>query len=171
MALLVAVTLTMICQGHDLGGYHTGPHLTFMGELGHEHSVAEQSAIMDDGFDPVDFDALDALDPTGAMDMAGMDMTAAEMHAMHMPGADANSQGLRQLSTLPTQATNSAGANLASVVSSSGAETMSLSMLSFLLLVSLLWRDSRFSALDMAGVIRRKSQTAMTAEPPPPRSL
>jgi hypothetical protein len=34
-ALLVGATLTFICQGHRLGDTHTGPHLSFLGELSH----------------------------------------------------------------------------------------------------------------------------------------
>ena len=36
LALLVGLTLTLVCQGHIHGNVRMGPHLTFLGELDHD---------------------------------------------------------------------------------------------------------------------------------------
>jgi len=61
------------------------------------------------------------------------------------------------------------GANIASAVTNSTSEAGALSMLSFLLLVSMVRRGLTLSPLDVAATARRKSQVAVLAEPPPPR--
>ena len=38
LTILVGLSLTLICQGHDTASWHTGPHLSLLGEnnVGHE---------------------------------------------------------------------------------------------------------------------------------------
>ena len=122
------------------------------------------------GFDLVSFNSLDTLDTSGSMDMAGMDMPHGDMHFMHMLNLAGYSSIIQQLppSSVP-DATCPGGANLASAVTNSTSEATGLSMLSFLLLISVLWRDPTFSLLDIATRTRRKSQVIALAEPPPPR--
>src|SRR5437588_6042028 len=62
LALLVGFTLTLVCQGHDRGNYHTGPHLTFLGGPLHDHSSNEQSVSPNDNWDSAGL---------GQMDMPG----------------------------------------------------------------------------------------------------
>lgn len=169
LALLVAATLTLICQGHDRGAYHQGPHLTFLDIFAHHHAPSAQVVPPDDGFELVSFDSLDALNTSGTMDMAGMDMSQGDMHLMHMANLAAYSHGVGQLPPSAPDATNPGGANLASAVTNSSSEAVGLSMLSFLLLVSMVRRGLTFSLLDVAATARRKSQVAALAEPPPPR--
>ncbi|MEP6775726.1 MAG: hypothetical protein ABJA50_09035 [Chloroflexota bacterium] len=180
LALLVAATLTLICQGHDRGSYHQGPHLAFLDIFGYHHAPAAQATPPGDGFEPVSFDSLYTLDVSGSMDMAsmdmaGMDMSQGDMHSMHMVNLAAYSHAAWQLS--PTtispssvpDATNPGGANIASAVTSSTSEAGGLSMLSFLLLVFVLRRDPIFAPLEPATTTRSKSQVIALAEPPPPR--
>jgi hypothetical protein len=174
LALLVAATLTLICQGHDRGAYHQGPHLTFLDIFVHHHTPAAQVALSDDGFDLGTFDALDALDTSGSMDMAGMDMSQGDMHSMHMVKLAVYSHAVRQpspttISPPAPDATNPGGANIASAVTNSTSEATGISMLSILLLVSMLRRDPIFALLEPAATNRRKSQVIALAEPPPPR--
>jgi hypothetical protein len=168
LALLVAATLTLICQGHDWGAYHQGPHLTFLDIFAHHHTPSAQVVPPDDGFELVSFDSLDALNTSGTMDMAGMDMSQGDMHSMHMANLAAYSHGVGQLPPSVPDATNP-GANLASAVTNSTSEAGALSMLSFLLLMSMFPRGLAFSLFDVAATARRKSQVAVLAEPPPPR--
>jgi len=168
LALLVAATLTLICQGHDRGAYHQGPHLTFLDIFAHHHAPAAQAAPPDDGFELVSFDSLDALDTSGSMNMAGMDMSQGDMHLMHKLHPVAYSPAAWQLPPSVPDATNP-GANIASAVTNSTSEAGALSMLSFLLLVSMVRRGLTLSPLDVAVTARRKSQVAVLAEPPPPR--
>jgi hypothetical protein len=159
LALLVTLTLTLVCQGHDRAGYHSGPHLTLLGGLPHSHPTSPTSHPPPDAdLDPLSFDAL-VSGSTGTIDMAGMDMSQHHMHSMLMPDSPApSSAGVG----------SPAGANIASVVSNS-AEATGVSLLSFMLLISLLQGASGIGVLELAGVLRRKSQITILAEPPPPR--
>ncbi len=170
LALLVAATLTLICQGHDRGAYHQGPHLTFLDIFAYHHTPVAQTAPPDAGFDLVSFDSLGALDASGSMDMAGMDMSHGDKHSMHMVNLAAYSHVVWQFpsSSIP-DAANPGGANIASAVTNSTSEATGLSMLSFLLFVSILWRAPPYALLDMTATTRRKSQVIALAEPPPPR--
>ena len=169
LALLVAATLTLICQGHDRGAYHQGPHLTFLDIFAHHHAPAAQAAPPDDGFELVSFDSLDALDTSGSMDMAGMDMSQGDMRSMHMVNLAAYAYAAWQLPPSSVPDATNPGANIASAVTNSTSEAGALSMLSFLLLVSMVRRGLTLSPLDVAVTARRKSQVAVLAEPPPPR--
>jgi hypothetical protein len=161
LALLVTLTLTLVCQGHDRAGYHSGPHLTLLGGLPYSHSHPTSPISQpppDADLDPLSFDAL-VSGSTGTTDMAGMDMSQHHMHSMLMPGSPAP----------PSAGADSpAGANIASVVSNS-AEATGVSLLSFMLLISLFQGVSGMGVLELAGVLRRKSQISILAEPPPPR--
>ena len=169
LALLVAATLTMICQGHDRGAYHQGPHLTFLDIFMHHDAPAAQITPSEDGFELVSFDSLDSLDTSGSMDMAVMEMSQGDMHLMHMAKLAAYSHGVGQLPLSSVPDAINPGANIASAVTNSTSEAGALSMLSFLLLVAMFRRSLTFSLLDIAATTRRKSQVAALAEPPPPR--
>ena len=99
-----------------------------------------------------------------------MDMSHDAINSMYMLNLTTYSPAVLPLPPSSTpDAANPGGANLASVVTNSTSEATGLSMLSFLLLISMLWRDPTFSLLDMAANTRRKSQATTLTEPPPPR--
>src|SRR5262249_55104009 len=80
LAILVGLTLTLVCQGHSRGSEHTGPHLTFLGELNHSlhaHAADTQSARASAGVDT---------DSSTLADMPGMDMSAVDTAGIDIPG-------------------------------------------------------------------------------------
>lgn len=45
LAILVGLSLTLICQGHEVSAQHTGPHVSLLGEnnVGHTHHAHQTS--------------------------------------------------------------------------------------------------------------------------------
>ena len=80
LALLVGLTLTLVCQGHIQGNEHIGPHLTFLGELDHDqygHNPDTHGASPNDGLGS----GLASLTDMLGMDMSGMDMAGMAISA------------------------------------------------------------------------------------------
>jgi hypothetical protein len=149
LAIIVALTLTLICQGHDHGTEHIGPHLTFLGESVDGQSASSISIQAIPEFSPLD---------SAVIDMVGMDMPGAAMQASWQFPIPANGV-----------TSNSVGANIASAVTNAPLESTSLSTVSLMLLMMLLWRDPHLRPLEIAEAIRRRSQSIASPEPPPPR--
>src|SRR3978361_1961805 len=55
LAIIVGLTLTLICQGHEHGSVHMGPHLTFMDSGSHNHAVVPQAVPVDDSANFAEF--------------------------------------------------------------------------------------------------------------------
>lgn len=45
LAILVGLSLTLICQGHDANNRHTGPHVSLLGENNVGHAQYDTSAV------------------------------------------------------------------------------------------------------------------------------
>jgi len=167
LAFVVGLTLTLVCQGHDRGNEHTGPHLTFLGGPQHNHNLDDQGASLDNTRDSAAPDQIGLLD----MSMPGMDLSQPDMSLMDMAGMDM--QVNNQLPTPETATTtpqfNTVGPNIVSPVTTPPLESTNFATLSFLLLLPLLRRGLNLRPLDIAVAARRKSQTGTTPEPPPPR--
>lgn len=45
LAILVGLSLTLICQGHETTNRHTGPHVSLLGESNVGHAQGDNSAV------------------------------------------------------------------------------------------------------------------------------